>query len=156
MKPSIFTRILVLLAVVMMLSSCSSLRQVTWTYEPPENFSIVQAVGYAQISLQNGKDDTERLLRAMKVSKLDAFQELTEQVYGRRMEAGSTVKELVLNNEHMNSQILGIIRGANVVRSYQIDDTYVTEMELDFTEVYRITMSMAPTRHLDSQKIIHF
>jgi hypothetical protein len=144
---------------VLLLIACSprtQIQQVEWTYQPPGDFAIVNAVGYAPISQQRGADLASKQLHAMKASKLDAYRELSEQVYGQRIDSSSTVSDLVLGNERLAASVAGVIRGAKVVKSYSVDDVYVTELQLDFRDVYRVTMSMAPTRHLESQKTIQF
>ncbi|WP_427979064.1 LPP20 family lipoprotein [Agarivorans sp.] len=137
-------------------TSTNQVKQVEWTYQPPGDFTIVNAVGYAPISQQRGNDLASKQLRAMKASKLDAYRELSEQVYGQRIDSSATVSDLVLGNERLAASVAGVIRGAKVIKSYSVDDVYVTELQLDFRDVYRVTMSMAPTRHLESQKTIQF
>ncbi len=144
---------------ILLLIACTprtQIQQVEWTYQPPSDFTIVNAVGYAPISQQRGSDLATKQLRAMKASKLDAYRELSEQVYGQRIDSSATVSDLVLGNERLAASVAGVIRGAKVVKSYSLDDVYVTELQLDFRDVYRVTMSMAPTRHLESQKTIQF
>ncbi|WP_051333417.1 LPP20 family lipoprotein [Aliagarivorans marinus] len=140
---------IIAVAATLLLAACgttSNPQQVSWQYEPPSDFTLVHAVGYAQISNQRGADHTARQLRAMKASKLDAYRELSEQVYGQRIEGSATVSDMVLANEHLAASVAGVIRGARVIRAYALEDTYVTELELDFREVYRVTMSMNPNR----------
>ncbi|MGY5449779.1 LPP20 family lipoprotein [Agarivorans sp. MS3-6] len=144
---------------VLLLLACTpttQVKQVEWTYQPPGDFTVVNAVGYAPISQQRGADNSAKQLRAMKASKLDAYRELSEQVYGQHIDSTATISDMVLGNERLAASVAGVIRGAKVVNAYAVDDVYVTELQLDFREVYRVTMSMAPTRHLDSQKTVQF
>ncbi|WP_290368692.1 LPP20 family lipoprotein [Vibrio stylophorae] len=92
---------------------------------------LLHAVGYATISDQQGKTAEERQLRAMRASKLDAYRELTEQVYGLRINARSELDEFALEDESTMAAADGIIRGAEVLKSYRVGDSYVTEMQLD-------------------------
>ncbi|WP_408620679.1 LPP20 family lipoprotein [Celerinatantimonas sp. YJH-8] len=117
----------------------------TFTKKPPQEFAVIRAVGYAPISDQMGSSDAMKQLKAMRASKLDAYRELSERVYGQKVASNVTVNDLVLGNEALEASVYGIIRGARVIKSYRMDDTYVTEMELDFREVYRVAMSMSPT-----------
>ncbi|MEC6795984.1 flagellar biosynthesis protein FlgP [Photobacterium sp. S4TG1] len=91
----------------------------------------VFAVGYASISEQNGRTQEEKSLRAMRASKVDAYRELSEQIYGLRISATTSLSNQQLGPENTNGAVDGIIRGAKVIRSYPVGDSYVTEMELN-------------------------
>ncbi|MFM2485051.1 LPP20 family lipoprotein [Celerinatantimonas yamalensis] len=146
-----------LVLIVLLLSGCSSLRGLklptlhkedVYRKTPPQSFAVIRAVGYAPIDEQMGKTDTMRQLQAMRASKLDAYRELSERVYGQKVASNVTVQDMVLGNQSLEASVYGVIRGARVLKSYRVKDTYVTELELDFREVYRVAMSMQPT--LDS------
>ncbi|SMY14879.1 LPP20 family lipoprotein [Photobacterium aquimaris] len=92
---------------------------------------LVSAVGYASISEQNGRTQEEKSLRAMRASKLDAYRELSEQIYGLRISATTSLSNQQLGPETTDGAVDGIIRGAKVIRSYPVGDNYVTEMELN-------------------------
>ena len=92
---------------------------------------MVFAVGYASISEQNGRTQEEKSLRAMRASKLDAYRELSEQIYGLRISATTSLSNQQLGPENTDGAVDGVIRGAKVIRSYPIGDSYVTEMELN-------------------------
>ena len=91
----------------------------------------VFAVGYASISEQNGRTQEDKSLRAMRASKLDAYRELSEQIYGLRISATTSLSNQQLGPENTDGAVDGIIRGAKVIRSYPVGDSYVTEMELN-------------------------
>ena len=92
---------------------------------------MVFAVGYASISEQNGRTQEEKSLRAMRASKLDAYRELSEQIYGLRISATTSLSNQQLGPENTDGAVDGVIRGAKVIRSYPVGDSYVTEMELN-------------------------
>ncbi|KLV05897.1 flagellar protein FlgP [Photobacterium aquae] len=96
---------------------------------------VLNAVGYASISEQRGRTDEEKRTRAMRASKLDAYRELTEQVYGMRVSARAGMEDQALGIETTDGSADGIIRGAEVVRSYPVGDNYVTEMKLDLNKM---------------------
>ncbi|MFT5313040.1 MAG: hypothetical protein ACI8Z9_001524 [Paraglaciecola sp.] len=136
----------VLLGASVLLASCSSMftKQVEWEVLEPQSYPIISAVGYAPISAQRGEDDSTKMLMALKASKLDAYRELTEQVYGQKLDGEQSLANLVIKNTRLSSSVQGIIRGARVVKSYPVgDDTYATELELDFAHVYDIYLSTA-------------
>ena len=123
---------------VVMLAACTSVldKHVIWEYEKPEQFPILRAVGYAPISAQGGNDAQIRQIMAMRASKLDAYRELAEQVYGFQVKGKSQVSNLVAQDDQLKARVEGVIRGARVVKSYPVGDTYATELELDMKLVY--------------------
>ena len=138
------------------LSGCSSLlnKHVEWETVEPETFPVISAVGYAPISVQNGASESSRMLMALKASKLDAYRELTEQVYGQKVDSGQSLASLVIQNTRLDSSVQGVIRGAKVVKSYPVgNDTYATELELDFKLVNDLYLSTARPKRV---KKVHY
>lgn len=128
------------------LSGCTSLfnKHVEWEVVAPARYPVLNAVGYAPVDSQQGQTDSERTLMAMKASKLDAYRELTEQVYGQQIDGEQTVANMVMTNSRLKSSVEGVIRGAKVVKAYPVgEDTFVTELELDMQQVYDLYLSTA-------------
>jgi hypothetical protein len=150
-------RYLVLAAVLSVcLTGCSSLfnKHVEWETLAPETYPVISAVGYAPISDQRGASESSRMLMALKASKLDAYRELAEQVYGQKVDSGQSLASLVIENTRLDSSVQGVIRGAKVVKSYPVgDDTYATELELDFKLVNDIYLSVARPKRV---KKVHY
>lgn len=138
------------------LTGCTSLfdKHVEWETVEPASYPVILAIGYAPISVQKGNSESSKMLMALKASKLDAYRELTEQVYGQKVEGGQSLASLVIENTHLNSSVQGVIRGAKVVKSYPVgDDTYATELELDFKLVNDIYLSTARPKRV---KKVHY
>jgi hypothetical protein len=138
------------------LAGCSNLldKHVEWETVTPETYPVISAVGYAPISDQIGASDASRMLMALKASKLDAYRELTEQVYGQKVDSGQSLASLVMLNTRLDSSVQGVIRGAKVVKSYPVgNDTYATELELDFKLVNDIYLSIARPKRI---KDVHY
>ena len=138
------------------LTGCSSLlnKHVEWETIAPDTFPVISAVGYAPISDQRGASESSRMLMALKASKLDAYRELAEQVYGQKVDSGQSLASLVIENTRLDSSVQGVIRGAKVVKSYPVgDDTYATELELDFKLVNDIYLSVARPKRV---KKVHY
>jgi hypothetical protein len=131
---------LTLVVSTIFLLGCSSVydKHVQWQSVKPENLPILNAIGYAPISLQKSSNETQRMLMALKASKIAAYAELAEQVYGQQVTSQVTMSDLLINNDQLTASIEGVIRGAKVVRSYPAGDTYATELSLDFEDVYNI------------------
>lgn len=96
------------------------------------------AVGYASISEQKGRTDEEKQVRAMRASKIDAYRELAEQVYGMRVSGRADLQDQRLGTESTSGAVDGVIRGAEVVRSYKVGDSYVTELRLDIEKMNKL------------------
>ncbi|MBL4899324.1 MAG: LPP20 family lipoprotein [Colwellia sp.] len=122
------------------ISSCSTVydKHVQWQAVKPEAFPIIRGIGYAPISLQNSEHKTQRMLMAIKASKIAAYVELAEQVYGQQVSSKITMADMLISNQQLSASVQGLIRGAKVVKSYPVGDTYTTELQLDFKDVYEI------------------
>ena len=129
--------------------SSSSTKHVEWQTIAPDTYPVILAVGYAPISVQKGTNESTKMLMALKASKLDAYRELAEQVYGQKIEGGQSVASLILQDTRLDSSVQGVIRGAKVVKSYPVgNDTYATELELDFKLVNDIYFSTARPKQI--------
>ena len=113
-------------------------KHVEWQRSKPESFPVLYAIGQAPISLQKSKHKTQRMLMAINASKLAAYAELAEQVYGQQIDGRTSMSNLLINNQQLDASIKGIIRGAKVMKSYPVGDTYTTELSLDFKDVYEL------------------
>ncbi|MEG3766923.1 LPP20 family lipoprotein [Alteromonas sp. 14N.309.X.WAT.G.H12] len=134
-----------------LISGCSSFfdKQVEWETVEPEEYPVLSAIGYAPIATQRGKSDNDRALMAMRASKLDAYRELAEQVYGQKLDGSQSVSNLVMQDSRLKASVEGVIRGARVVKSYPVgEDTYATELELDMRKVYDIYLTVAKPKRI--------
>jgi hypothetical protein len=139
MKSTFFRKVVLGISLIT-ISACSSVydKHVQWQAVKPESFPILRGIGYAPISLQNSEHDTQRMLMAVKASKIAAYAELAEQVYGQQISSKTTMQDMIVENQLLASSVQGLIRGAKVVKSYPVGDTYTTELQLDFKDVYEI------------------
>lgn len=135
-----------------LLAACSPLynTHVEYAQVKPEAFPLLHAVGYAPISSQQGHDADQRMLQAMKASKLEAYRELAEMVYGQKIDATARIKDTILQDETLLASVNGVITGAKVVKTYALDDVYITELELDFEQVYQLYQNTQPRQTIKS------
>lgn len=101
---------------------------------PPlvEKRETITATGYAVVAVQNHKNPAQQRLMAIRASKLDAYRNLTEQVYGQQLDASSTVADMVVTNDTFRTKVEGIIYGARLVSITPVgEDTYETTLSLD-------------------------
>lgn len=101
---------------------------------PPvvEKRETITATGYAVVAVQNHKNPAQQRLMAIRASKLDAYRNLTEQVYGQQLDATSTVADMVVTNDTFRAKVEGVIYGARLVSITPVgEDTYETTLSLD-------------------------
>lgn len=136
--------------VLAFISGCSSVydKHVEWESVKPESFPTLHAIGYAPISLQKSEHETQKMLMAMSASKVAAYAELAEQVYGQQVNSKMTMANLLVDNQQLSTSVKGIIRGAKVVKSYPVGDMYATELSLDFKDVYDIYIANKPKKKI--------
>jgi len=146
----IILKLLSVSGLVLLLTSCSSVydKHVQWQSVKPESFPVLRAIGQAPISLQNSKHETQRMLMAINASKLAAYAELAEQVYGQKVNGEMTMSQLIMGKNEVSASVQGIIRAAKVVKSYPVGDSYTTELSLDFKDVYDIYLASSPQREI--------
>lgn len=138
-------------ALSLCLTGCDSIfsKHVEWETVQPENYPVLNAVGYAPIKAQLGVDISTKRLLAIKASKLDAYRELAEQVYGQKVDGNQELSNMVLTDNNLKSSVEGVIRGARVVKTYPVgDDTYATELELDMAKVHDLYLSTAQPKKI--------
>lgn len=97
-----------------------------------EKRETITATGYAVVAVQNHKNPAQQRLMAIRASKLDAYRNLTEQVYGQQLDASSTVADMVVTNDTFRTKVEGVIYGARLVSITPVgEDTYETTLSLD-------------------------
>ncbi|WNO61844.1 LPP20 family lipoprotein [Rheinheimera sp. MMS21-TC3] len=138
------------LGLVVTTTACTPMnsRYVEYAQVVPQSFPVLLAVGYAPIRLQSGETEQQRMLQAMTASKLEAYRELTEMVYGQKVDAKSNLKDMVITNSALSASVSGVIKGAKVLKTYAVDEVYITELELDFEQVYQLYQATVPTQKI--------
>lgn len=92
----------------------------------------IRGMGYAVVSAQPGTNLNHRRLNAIRVARMDAMRNLTEQIHGVRIDATTTIAEAVLQNDTMRSTLTGMLRGARTVHIQPRGaDTYEVLLEID-------------------------
>lgn len=92
----------------------------------------IRGMGYAVVSAQPGKNLNHRRLNAIRVARMEAMRNLTEQIQGVRIDASTTIAEAVLQNDTLRSSVVGMLRGARTVHIQpRGSDTYEVLLEVD-------------------------
>lgn len=147
------SRMLVVTA-ILSLSACTSVydKHIEWQPVAPQSFPVLNAIGYAPISLQKSEHETQRMLMAMRASKLAAYAELAEQVYGQQISGSTTMGDLLVDDHKLNASVNGVIRGAKVIKTYPVGDTYATELSVNFKDVYDIYLASMRRKEIKEVK----
>ena len=92
----------------------------------------LKGMGFAQIAGQPGKTTNEKRLMAIRAARMDALRDLTEQIHGIRIDAETTVRDAVVQDDRLYAVVEGTIRGARTVRITPKDpDAYEIVMAID-------------------------
>ncbi|MDP2717072.1 LPP20 family lipoprotein [Rheinheimera sp.] len=120
-----------LFTVVVLLSGCSYERTIRYQLEAPVQSMVLEATGYAVVASQPGSSYEDKLLQAMAASRQDAYRRLAEQLYGKKLSASSSADQTVLTADKVQSQVQGVIKGAELVTEAIEGNFYVTRLKLD-------------------------
>ena len=114
-----------------LLSACSSSSEEA-SHEVAQSYNYTfTSVGYAPVEAQAGNSFDQKILNAIKASKLEAYREMAEQIFGVLVVANSSVEQSILKSDNIEGKVRGLVRGARVLRSYHEKGIYITELELD-------------------------
>ena len=125
MRSTPLTRFPLLIFVSLVVLSCSSTTE-DLTEALADRMQLesgrLKATGYADIGVQSGNPSQQRIL-AIRASKIDAYRSLSEQIYGLYIDASTTVGDLVVQNDVIQSRVEGIIYGAEIESVKPISDS---------------------------------
>ena len=97
-----------------------------------EKRETISATGYAVIDIQRHDNPAQRRLLAIRASKLDAYRNLVEQVYGQYLDSNTTVADMAVKSDTFRSKVEGVIYGARLVSITPVgEDTYEVTLSLD-------------------------
>ncbi len=96
------------------------------------------AIGYGALVRDNGQSNfAQQKLMAMRAAQVDAYRNLTEQVYGFRLWGTTSISAYAAQNDSVRSYVEGFIRGARVVNATQGNDgIYEVTVELELTTAF--------------------
>ncbi len=151
------------LAATTLLTACGTVRMPTMSAKPAPiqraqpAIVTLTATGYGAVNTAVCQGECDRIspaqrrLLAMRAARLDAYRAMAEQVYGVRVEGGSTVGSLALKDDSFKVYIDAFIRGARVTNVAPRDDgSYETTVEMDFDtnapQMQVPTEAQAPTQ----------
>ena len=102
-----------------------------WNREPqPDRLdTTIEVVGMA--ALEGGRSGAQQRLMGERAATADAYRKLLEYVYGLSISSTTTVRDMVLDNDQVDTQVSGFVRGARVVGTEIENGTAMVTMELD-------------------------
>lgn len=127
------------LIVLFLLSACSNLKKPS-TSDSDTSYTF-NAIGYAPIDIQSGASFEVKILNAIKASKIEAYKEMAEQVYGMLLTADNSLEGAYLRQDKITAQVTGLVRGARVLKSYHEGGLYITELELNMDTLFFLNKS---------------
>jgi hypothetical protein len=103
---------------------------------------IVNATGYAAVSTSKRFSKSQARLMALRSSTLDAYRNLSERVYGLKLDGSSSLNNMVLQHDELRSYIDSYLVGAKVVSQREHEDgTFETVVEMALQENFRECVS---------------
>lgn len=104
---------------------------------------LIRGLGYGQVSGQPGKTQNEKRLMAIRAARVDALRDLTEQVHGVRINAETTVRDMVTRDDSMLAIVQGTLRGARTLRVTPTSpDSFEVEMAIDRSTLHYIVRAL--------------
>ncbi|MFT2112126.1 LPP20 family lipoprotein [Marinomonas sp. 2405UD68-3] len=104
----------------------------------PREPIIINATGYsAPISNKKFSKSQAKLL-SLRGSKLDAYRNLSERVYGLKINGSSTLSNMMTQNDELRTYVDAYLVGAKVVSQRELDDgSFETVVEMALQENFR-------------------
>ncbi len=111
---------------------------------PPVYPEDLIAVGYASITAQPSTDVAQRRLMAARASRIDAYRNMAELVYGVTFGSESATDDNRLQNDVTRTRVTGRLQGVEVISIEPLgNDTYQTTLRLPGVEVVRLRNATA-------------
>lgn len=103
---------------------------------------ILTAIGYGTSDIFKNYSPEQRRLMSMRASKMDAYRNLAEQIYGVRIHGHTTVSDMVVQNDSYRSYLDAFIKGARVKSITAINaSSYETVLEITLTPKFFTCLS---------------
>lgn len=111
--------------------------------DPEWKGKIIRATGYG--APRPGTSGGQAKLLAQRAALMDAYRKLSEQIYGLKIKGETTVRDFVTENDVVESETAGFIRGAKEVdRKENPDGTWEVTVEVNTLDLYRIIRRHMP------------
>ncbi|QUX93149.1 hypothetical protein CYL31_17840 [Marinomonas sp. A3A] len=99
---------------------------------------IVTATGYAAMMSNRRLTKSQARIMTMRSSMLDAYRNLSERVYGLKIDGSSSLSNMVMQNDELRTYVDAYLVGAKVVSQREHEDgTFETVVEMALQENFR-------------------
>jgi hypothetical protein len=99
---------------------------------------IVTATGYAAMMSNKRLTKSQARIMTMRSSMLDAYRNLSERVYGLKIDGSSSLSNMVMQNDELRTYVDAYLVGAKVVSQREHEDgTFETIVEMALQENFR-------------------
>lgn len=103
---------------------------------------VVTATGYAAMMTSKRLTKSQARIMTMRSSMLDAYRNLSERVYGLKIDGSSSLSNMVLQNDELRTYVDAYLVGAKVVSQREHEDgTFETVVEMALQENFRQCVS---------------
>lgn len=105
---------------------------------------IVTATGYAALTTNKRLTKSQARIMTLRSSMLDAYRNLSERVYGLKIDGSSSLSNMVIQNDELRTYVDAYLVGAKVVSQREHEDgTFETVVEMALQENFRQCISAA-------------
>lgn len=103
---------------------------------------IVTATGYAAMMTSKRLTKSQARIMTLRSSMLDAYRNLSERVYGLKIDGSSSLSNMVMQNDELRTYVDAYLVGAKVVSQREHEDgTFETVVEMALQENFRQCLS---------------
>ncbi|NLQ18095.1 hypothetical protein HGG82_10735 [Marinomonas sp. M1K-6] len=103
---------------------------------------IVTATGYAAMMTNKRLTKSQARIMSLRSSMLDAYRNLSERVYGLKIDGSSSLSNMVMQNDELRTYVDAYLVGAKVVSQREHEDgTFETVVEMALQENFRQCLS---------------
>lgn len=103
---------------------------------------IVTATGYAAMMTNKRLTKSQARIMTLRSSMLDAYRNLSERVYGLKIDGSSSLSNMVMQNDELRTYVDAYLVGAKVVSQREHEDgTFETVVEMALQENFRQCLS---------------
>lgn len=103
---------------------------------------IVTATGYAAMMTNKRLTKSQARIMTMRSSMLDAYRNLSERVYGLKIDGSSSLSNMVMQNDELRTYVDAYLVGAKVVSQREHEDgIFETVVEMALQENFRQCLS---------------
>lgn len=103
---------------------------------------VVTATGYAAMMTSKRYSKSQARIMTLRSSTLDAYRNLSERVYGLKIDGSSSLSNMVLQHDELRTYVDAYLVGAKVVSQREHEDgTFETVVEMALQENFRQCVS---------------